>query len=955
MSTGVTGIGIDPSILLGYYQAQLPLPQTNPTAGTSAAPTTTAPNSATANDNPPWNATTPPNPIAADAKVLSITNFMDTSNVPLTTRTGDAATEQDNQKLFSIYQAINNLTTLANMSTQSTATAGELVGYNNRFQQGLSQVESYLQSTTFNNFTLQTATPQPSVTSQVAVPSLNYNGYMGHTIVDDANISNALPGISAADGFTISVTNNGTTTDVPINFSQIQGPLTVDNIVAYVNQQLQTNGFATRFQRTITEGTINDPTHATYGIQMNVSPSETVTLSASGTPALYVAGTNGSAQVVTTTTVSTDATTGASTDTSSTGSDQQGRLVKLGNLSATPQSVFNVSVDPTTGNTTVQATAVDANGNVYLIGNATGNFGPQLNQGSSDVYLSKYDSAGNLQWTRLLGSAASASGYSLATAPTGGVVIVGSTTADLSTKAVADGNTDSFVARYDANGNQTWTQQIQTLANNQANAVSVDSSGNVYVGGQTSGAIGAGQTDSGGSDAYVTKLDSKGNIVYEQQFGTSGNDSVQATATNADGSLLVAGVQNGDAVLSKYANGDVRTAPVWQVDLGNLQGGTISGLVQSGNQVYLSGTTENASLTANGQAAIATPNSGGQNAFVFSLTDNGAGVTPKQVSYVGSANGDSTGGGVAVGPDGTVYLAGTTTGTFPGQTRTTPNTDNRFVAALDSGGQIVWTQQSGGADNQSTGTGIAIDPQGASVLDALGLPRGTVNTNNQTVDLTQTTTLRAGDSFSIDIAGTIPRTLKITIDQGETLSSLADKISGELAFSGKASVQYGSGGETLQIQVNPGVTATLVPGPTDFDALARLGIAPVTLTNSSSSTTSNSSTSSGTTPSTSSSTSSTSSTSTAQVFGLGLPNKVDISTSTGAASANAQLQSVLSAIQNVYTKTNTPAASAAAPAATSAGPVPAYLQAQVASYTDALNLLISGSSTTNNGSVSLLA
>ena len=111
-------------------------------------------NSATANDDLPWNNTTTVDPIAQDAAVLSITNFMDTSNVPLSTGTGDATTEQDNQKLFSVYQAINNLTTLANMAKQSTATPGELVGYNARFQTGISQVESYIDSTTFNNFTL---------------------------------------------------------------------------------------------------------------------------------------------------------------------------------------------------------------------------------------------------------------------------------------------------------------------------------------------------------------------------------------------------------------------------------------------------------------------------------------------------------------------------------------------------------------------------------------------------------------------------------------------------------------------------------------------------------------------------------------------------------------------------------------------------------------------------------
>ena len=57
------------------------------------------------------------------AQVLSITNFMDTSNVPLQSgSTIDSKTEQDNQKLFSLYTAINNLAYLAKMAQSSTAT-----------------------------------------------------------------------------------------------------------------------------------------------------------------------------------------------------------------------------------------------------------------------------------------------------------------------------------------------------------------------------------------------------------------------------------------------------------------------------------------------------------------------------------------------------------------------------------------------------------------------------------------------------------------------------------------------------------------------------------------------------------------------------------------------------------------------------------------------------------------
>jgi hypothetical protein len=251
-----------------------------------------------------------------------------------------------------------------------------------------------------------------------------------------------------------------------------------------------------------------------------------------------------------------------------------------------------------------------------------------------------------------------------------------------------------------------------------------------------------------------------------------------------------------------------------------------------------------------------------------------------------------------------------------------------FVSALGSNGSIGWTRQYGGADGTSTGQGVAIDTQGSSVLDALGLPRGTIS-SNQTVDLTAATTLRAGDSFSIKLDTTTTRTAKITIDKGETLSSLANKINIELQNAGKASVSYGSGGETLKIAVNDGVTATLVAGPANSDALARLGLTPQTLTNTSSSTGS-------TTPAVSS----TSSTSTA--YGLGLANHMDIATAAGGGAARAQLLSVLTNIQKIYQTENKPASAASTLGAASSpvanAPPSAYATAQLANYTLALNM-----------------
>ena len=200
MSTTSSILTFDPSTLLGYYQAKLSMAAANSSTETATSSTSSSSsNSATANDSPPWENTSPPSQQARDAQVLGITNYMDLSNVPtLSGITSDAKTEQDNQKLFALYTAVNNLAYLASMSKRDGMTAGQLAGFNTRFQTGLQQVESFVATQTFNNLTLQAATPSSSVTGTAQVPSPTF-GYTGGTIVSDANISNALSGVSASE------------------------------------------------------------------------------------------------------------------------------------------------------------------------------------------------------------------------------------------------------------------------------------------------------------------------------------------------------------------------------------------------------------------------------------------------------------------------------------------------------------------------------------------------------------------------------------------------------------------------------------------------------------------------------------------------------------------------------------------------------------------------------------
>ena len=122
------------------------------------------------------------------------------------------------------------------------------------------------------------------------------------------------------------------------------------------------------------KGTIDDPTNATYGLADHARRQRNrLAVRAASTPALYLAGNSGLAAATTQKSGSGNVTT--------TAADQQGRLIKLSDLVGTQQSAFSATASPDTGTTTAQATVVDSSGNVYVVGNATGNFGNQTQSG----------------------------------------------------------------------------------------------------------------------------------------------------------------------------------------------------------------------------------------------------------------------------------------------------------------------------------------------------------------------------------------------------------------------------------------------------------------------------------------------------------------------------------------------------------------------------------------------
>jgi hypothetical protein len=176
----------------------------------------------------------------------------------------------------------------------------------------------------------------------------------------------------------------------------------------------------------------------------------------------------------------------------------------------------------------------DSSGNVYVTGYTAGALDGS-NAGSHDVVVVKYDNDGNEQWTKQLGTSSHDGATGIATDSSGNVYVTGYTTGSLG--GSNDGSLDIFVVKYDSGGAKQWTKQLGTSQTDHAHGIATDSSGNVYVTGNTSGDLDG--SNAGSYDLFVVKYDSGGAKQWTKQLGTSDYDYAHDIATDSSGNVYV--------------------------------------------------------------------------------------------------------------------------------------------------------------------------------------------------------------------------------------------------------------------------------------------------------------------------------------------------------------------------------------------------------------------------------
>lgn len=161
--------------------------------------------------------------------------------------------------------------------------------------------------------------------------------------------------------------------------------------------------------------------------------------------------------------------------------------------------------------------------------------------GSDDVYVIKLDSSGNIVWQKMYGGSYGDYAYSIRQTADGGYIVAGFSFSKDITGVANNGASDIYVIKLNSIGDVVWQNMYGGSGRDYANSIQQTSDGGYIVAGESYSTKISGITNNGYADYYVIKLDSSGHIEWQNMLGGSSYDSACSIQQTGDGGYVVAG------------------------------------------------------------------------------------------------------------------------------------------------------------------------------------------------------------------------------------------------------------------------------------------------------------------------------------------------------------------------------------------------------------------------------
>lgn len=207
------------------------------------------------------------------------------------------------------------------------------------------------------------------------------------------------------------------------------------------------------------------------------------------------------------------------------------------------------------------------------------------NKGFSDMWFTRIDSLGVIQWERSFGGSGSDRLRSFQLTSDGGIIAIGFTTSD-------DGDISSntstilpaiWVIKIDSIGNKEWDKCFSGVgfSLNQGNDIQNTPDGGFILNSYTNATNGNIACTNGTAESWVAKLDNAGNVEWSHCYGGPGVEFGKTVRLTPDGGYLVSSITDGaGGLVSNHIGGTdcwiVKTDSLGNVEWDGTYGGTES-------------------------------------------------------------------------------------------------------------------------------------------------------------------------------------------------------------------------------------------------------------------------------------------------------------------------------------------------------------------------------------------
>jgi len=359
----------------------------------------------------------------------------------------------------------------------------------------------------------------------------------------------------------------------------------------------------------------------------------------------------------------------------------------------------------------------DPSGNVYVAGGTNGSL-VKTNRGLRENFVIKYDNQGNELLALQFGTLGFETIYGIDTDNAGNFYVTGITDGNLAGPRQAEA-IDTFVAKYNSQGNRQWIRQIGQDIIFNAFSIDVDGeTGDVFISG-----VDVQDSIADPDNTFIIKFDTDGNQQWFTETGTSGFanfDEGYGLTVGKDGSVYATGWTIGDLGgpnaglydnwIAKYDNSTGEEQWVVQYGTSDFEWSWDVQTDSQGN-VYTVGWT---------LGNLEGRNAGAYDAYLTKYNDQGHQLWIEQFGTAGDDQAYS----LHIDEDDNLFVAGYTDGNLEGNNA---GSFDAWVAQFNPEGSQIWMRQFGTLDRDEL-YGITADDAGH--LYATGVTQGSLGALN---------------------------------------------------------------------------------------------------------------------------------------------------------------------------------------------------------------------------------